>query len=358
MDTDNRKIHLLGMTLDELKTVAADAGLPSYGALQLADWLYRKKATSVDEMTNIAKAKRLLLDASCEVGAFPPAGEMKSADGTVKYLFRISSDRAVETVYIPDNERATLCVSSQAGCRMNCLFCMTGKQGFAANLTAGEIINQIQSVPEAKQLTNVVFMGMGEPFDNTDELFKALEIMTSDYGYGWSPKRITVSTVGIMKGLRRFLEESACHLAVSLHSPYPDERQSLIPAEKAYPATEIIRLLRQYDFSHQRRVSFEYIMFENKNDSPKHADALARLLNRLECRVNLIRFHAAPGVPLRSSSLQKMEQFRDALNARRIMCTIRASRGEDILAACGMLSTDKKNTGRKQSLFPYNEVYL
>jgi 23S rRNA (adenine2503-C2)-methyltransferase len=358
MDTDNRKIHLLGMTLDELKGVASDAGLPSYAALQLADWLYRKKVTSVDEMTNIAKGKRLLLNASYEVGALSPVHETKSADGTVKYLFRVSSDRTVETVYIPDNERSTLCVSSQVGCRMNCLFCMTGKQGFAADLTAGEIINQIRSVPEAEQLTHVVFMGMGEPFDNADELFKVLEIMTSDYGYGWSPKRITVSTVGIMKGLRRFLEESECHLAVSLHSPYPDERQSLVPAEKAYPAAEIIRLLKQYDFSHQRRVSFEYIMFEDKNDSPKHAEALARLLNGLECRVNLIRFHAIPGISLQSSSRQKMEQFRDALNARRIICTIRTSRGEDILAACGMLSTDKKNTSKKQSLFPYNEVYL
>jgi 23S rRNA (adenine2503-C2)-methyltransferase len=358
MNTCNRKIRLLGMTLNELKEVVAGAGLPSYAAFQLADWLYKKKVTSIDEMTNIAKAKRALLNTSYETGAIPPVHKMKSVDGTVKYLFHISSDRAVETVYIPDNKRATLCVSSQVGCRMNCLFCMTGKQGFTANLTANEIINQIQSVPEAEQLTNIVFMGMGEPFDNTNELFKALEIMTSDYGYGWSPKRITVSTVGIMKGLRRFLEESTCHLAISLHSPYPDERQSLIPAEKACPATEIIHLLKQYDFSHQRRISFEYIMFEHKNDSSKHAEALARLLNGLECRVNLIRFHAIPGIPLKSSSVQKMEQFRDVLNIRKITCTIRASRGEDILAACGMLSTIEKNTFHKQSLFPYNEVYL
>jgi 23S rRNA (adenine2503-C2)-methyltransferase len=347
MDVDNRKIYLLGMTLNELKVVVAGMGLPSYAASQLADWLYKKKVTSVSEMTNIAKAKRILLDASYEVGAKPPVGEMKSTDGTVKYLFRISSDHAVETVYIPDDDRATLCVSSQVGCRMNCHFCMTGKQGFAANLTANEIINQIRSVPESEQLTNIVFMGMGEPFDNTDELFKALEIMTSDYGYGWSPKRITVSTVGIMKGLHRFLEESACHLAVSLHSPYSDERQSLMPIEKVYPAAEIIRLVKQYDFSHQRRVSFEYILFENKNDSQEHAETLVRLLRGLTCRVNLIRFHAIPEAPLKSSSLKKMEYFRDMLNLRGVTCTIRTSRGEDILAACGMLSTIEKNTHKK-----------
>ncbi|MDR1331703.1 MAG: 23S rRNA (adenine(2503)-C(2))-methyltransferase RlmN [Tannerella sp.] len=358
MNVNNRKTRLLGMTLDELKEVAVGVGLPSYAARQLADWLYKKKVTSIGEMTNLAKTKRALLEASYEVGALPPGREMKSIDGTVKYLFRIPPDYAVETVYIPEKERATLCVSSQVGCRMNCLFCMTGKQGFSANLTAGDIINQIQSVPVLEQFTNVVFMGMGEPFDNTDELFNALNIMTSDYGYGWSPKRITVSTIGIMEGLRRFLDESTCHLAVSLHSPYSDERRSLMPIEKAYPAAEIIRLLKQYDFSHQRRVSFEYILFENRNDSPTHAEALARMLRGLECRVNLIRFHTIPGTSLESSSQSRMEQFRDALNMRGITCTIRTSRGEDILAACGMLSTTEKNTPEKSSLYPHKELYL
>jgi len=341
------KVRLLGMTIAELKDVAAHIGLPSYAASQIADWLYKKNVSSVDGMTNISKDKRALLDASYETGAMPPVREMTSADGTVKYLFPVAAGHTVESVYIPDRERATLCVSSQVGCRMRCAFCMTGRQGLSANLTAGEIINQINSIPESGRLTNVVFMGMGEPFDNTDELFKALEIMTSAYGYGWSPKRITVSTVGLMKGLRRFLDESACHLAVSLHSPYPDERMSLMPVEKTYPASEIIRLLRQYDFSHQRRVSFEYIMFDGKNDTPTHAAALARLLNGLPCRVNLIRFHAIPDSPLRSSIAEKIAQFRDILNTKGITCTIRASRGEDIFAACGMLSTDEKKLHEK-----------
>ncbi|MDR2763951.1 MAG: 23S rRNA (adenine(2503)-C(2))-methyltransferase RlmN [Tannerella sp.] len=332
------KTPLLGMTLDELKEVAARTGLPAYAAKQMADWIYRKKITSIGEMTNIAVAKRALLETLYETGICPPESRMQSVDGVVKYLFPVASGRAVEAVYIPADERATLCVSSQVGCKMNCLFCMTGRQGFAGNLTTHEIINQIHSVPESAQLTNVVFMGMGEPFDNTDALFNALEILTASYGYAWSPKRITVSTVGVMSGLQRFLEESACHLAVSLHSPFPEERLSLMPVEKAFPAGQVIRLIKQYDFAHQRRVSFEYILFEGRNDSVAHAKALARLLRGIPCRVNLIRYHAIPDVPLQSSSLRQMELFRDTLNAKGLLCTIRASRGEDILAACGMLS--------------------
>ena len=333
---------LEGMTLDELKEVAAQIGLPGYAAKQMADWLYKKKVTSIAEMTNIAVAKRTLLEESFEVGALPPVDCMKSVDGTIKYLFAAGNGNFVEAVYIPTDDRATLCVSSQVGCKMNCLFCMTGKQGFTANLTANQILNQIQSVPESESLTNLVFMGMGEPLDNVDELFKVLEILTSTYGYGWSPKRITVSTIGVAKGLKRFLEESDCHLAVSLHSPFHEERLSLMPVEKAYPAQGVIDLIRQYDFSHQRRVSFEYIVFKNLNDSLKHAKALICLLNDVDCRVNLIRFHAIPNVPLESSDLAKMEVFRDTLNNAGIVCTIRASRGEDIFAACGMLSTAKK----------------
>ena len=336
------KRQLLGMTLDELKEVAAQVGLPGYAAKQMADWLYKKKVTSIAEMTNIAVAKRTLLEESFEVGALPPVDCMKSVDGTIKYLFAAGNGNFVEAVYIPTDDRATLCVSSQVGCKMNCLFCMTGKQGFTANLTANQILNQIQSVPESESLTNLVFMGMGEPLDNVDELFKVLEILTSTYGYGWSPKRITVSTIGVAKGLKRFLEESDCHLAVSLHSPFHEERLSLMPVEKAYPAQGVIDLIRQYDFSHQRRVSFEYIVFKNLNDSLKHAKALICLLNDVDCRVNLIRFHAIPNVPLESSDLAEVQVFRDTLNNAGIVCTIRASRGEDIFAACGMLSTAKK----------------
>ena len=338
------KKKLMGMTLAELQQVAAEVGLPSYTAKQMADWLYKKHITEVSEMTNVALAKRSVLAERYEVGAYPPAMAQRSVDGTIKYLYAAGEGHFVESVYIPTEDRATLCVSSQVGCKMNCLFCMTGKQGFSANLTANQILNQIQSLPERESLTNLVFMGMGEPLDNVNELFKVLEILTAPWGYGWSPKRITVSTVGAMKGLRRFLEESECHLAFSLHSPYPEERLSLMPVEKAFPAQEVIDLIRHYDFTHQRRVSFEYIVFKGLNDDLKHADALARLLRQIPCRVNLIRFHAIPNVPLQTSDMARMEAFRDRLNAKGVVCTIRASRGEDIFAACGMLSTAKSRT--------------
>ena len=338
------KKKLMGMTLAELQQVAAEVGLPGYTAKQMADWLYKKHVTEVSEMTNVALAKRSALAERYEVGAYPPAMAQRSVDGTIKYLYAAGEGHFVESVYIPTEDRATLCVSSQVGCKMNCLFCMTGKQGFSANLTANQILNQIQSLPERESLTNLVFMGMGEPLDNVNELFKVLEILTAPWGYGWSPKRITVSTVGAMKGLRRFLEESECHLAFSLHSPYPEERLSLMPVEKAFPAQEVIDLIRHYDFTHQRRVSFEYIVFKGLNDDLKHADALASLLRQIPCRVNLIRFHAIPNVPLQTSDMARMEAFRDRLNAKGVVCTIRASRGEDIFAACGMLSTAKSRT--------------
>ena len=231
---------------------------------------------------------------------------------------------------------------------MNCLFCMTGKQGYTASLTANQILNQIYSIPERDTLTNVVFMGMGEPFDNLDEVLKALTILTADYGYKWSPKRITVSSVGLKKGLRRFIEESDCHLAISLHSPIPEQRASLMPAERAYSITDIVDLLHNYDFSKQRRLSFEYIMFKGVNDSMLHAKELVRLLRGLDCRINLIRFHAIPNVDLEGSSMNVMIDFRDYLTKNGIFTTIRASRGEDIFAACGMLSTAKEQQMKKQ----------
>ena len=338
------KKKLMGMTLAELQQVAAEVGLPGYTAKQMADWLYKKHVTEVSEMTNVALAKRSALAERYEVGAYPPAMAQRSVDGTIKYLYAAGEGHFVESVYIPTEDRATLCVSSQVGCKMNCLFCMTGKQGFSANLTANQILNQIQSLPERESLTNLVFMGMGEPLDNVNELFKVLEILTAPWGYGWSPKRITVSTVGAMKGLRRFLEESECHLAFSLHSPYPEERLSLMPVEKAFPAQAVIDLIRRYAFTHQRRVSFASSVFKGLNDDLKHADALARLLRQIPCRVNLIRFHAIPNVPLQTSDMARMEAFRDRLNAKGVVCTIRASRGEDIFAACGMLSTAKSRT--------------
>lgn len=330
------------MNLAGLKSVTKNLGMPGFAAKQIASWLYDKKVSSIDEMTNLSLKHRELLKGEYEVGVSAPVDEMRSADGTVKYLYRVDDNRFVEAVYIPDDDRATLCVSSQVGCKMNCKFCMTGKQGFTANLTAAGILNQIISLPERDKLTNVVMMGMGEPLDNLDEVLKALEVMTASYGFAWSPKRITLSTVGLRKGLQRFIEESDCHLAISLHSPVPSQRSELMPAERAFSITEIADLLKNYDFSKQRRLSFEYIVFKGVNDSLIYAKELVKLLRGLDCRMNLIRFHAIPGVDLEGADMETMTAFRDYLTSHGLFTTIRASRGEDIFAACGMLSTAKQ----------------
>ena len=331
---------LLGKNPSQLKEIALAAGLPGFTGNQLAQWIYGKRVRTLGEMTNLSKTGRERLSGSCEVGVARPLGAAVSSDGTKKYLFPVNGnlDNAVEAVMIPDGDRKTLCVSSQAGCRMGCKFCMTGRQGFHGNLSAADILSQFLAVDEAAELTNAVFMGMGEPLDNWEEVKKVIEVLTAPWGYGWSPKRITLSTIGVIPSLKRFLDECRCHLAVSLHDPFPEERLALMPAQKAFPLSDVIALLRQYDFSGQRRVSFEYTMFAGHNDTPRHADALLRLLHGLECRVNLIRFHRIPDFPYGTSSQQAMEAFRDRLARGGITATIRASRGEDILAACGLLA--------------------
>ena len=343
MENNDIKRRLIGLTSQQLKEVAEEMGLPKFTASQIAKWLYQAGATSIDEMTNISKAGRARLSERYCVGTMPPIDCQRSVDGTIKYLFPTENGKFVETVYIPDNVRATLCVSSQVGCKMNCLFCQTGKQGFEGNLTAADILNQICALPERDKLTNIVFMGQGEPMDNLDNVLKATNILTADYGFQWSPKRITVSSVGIKNKLKRFLDESECHIAISMHSPLPEQRQKIMPAERQMSITDIVTLLKQYDFTHQRRASFEYIMFNGINDSMMHAREIIKLTSGLECRVNLIRFHTIPDVDLPGSDMKRMESFRDYLTAHGVFTTIRASRGQDIFAACGLLSTAKKN---------------
>ena len=337
------KTPLLGMTLTQLKEVVAQAGLPAFTAKQIAGWIYDKKVRTIDEMTNISVRNREKLSEKYIIGCTEPVEAQRSVDGTVKYLYQTLKGNYIETVFIPEADRATLCVSSQVGCKMNCRFCMTGKQGFSGNLTVTDILNQLYSLPERDLLTNVVFMGQGEPFDNLDAVLQATELLTADYGYAWSPKRITVSSVGLKKGLKRFLDESDCHLAISLHNPFPAERAAVKKKKKSFSITEITDLLRQYDFSHQRRLSFEYIVFGGVNDSQRHARELIRLLRGLDCRINLIRFHQIPRVDeLKGASEETMLYLRDYLTRHGIFTTIRASRGEDIFAACGLLSTAKQ----------------
>ena len=330
---------LLGKTLPELQAVCAECGLPAFAALQMARWLYLRRVQSIAEMTDISLQCRRALENRYDIGRAAPVDVQVSGDGTRKYLFALEGGANIETVYIPDGERATLCVSSQAGCRMGCRFCMTAQMGFVRHLSAADIVNQILSVPESAGLTNIVFMGMGEPLDNYGAVSRALGVITAEWGMGWSPQRVTLSTIGIGGGLEEFLEHSRCHLAVSVHSPFGSERQALMPMQKAHPLGSALALIRRCNWRGQRRVSFEYILFDKINDTPRHAAALAELVRGLECRINLIRFHPIPRSSLRPSTSEAVQTFLQCLRRRGIVTTLRASRGEDIMAACGMLAT-------------------
>lgn len=330
---------LFGQTLPQLTALAAREGMPSFTAKQIAHWLYHQGVDSVEGMTNVSLAHRLKLGELYSMGITPPTKVSQSADGTHKYLFPTSSGRAVEAAYIPEADRATLCVSSQAGCRMGCRFCASGQLGLQGNLTPGEIVNQLRSIPEWRQVSNIVFMGMGEPFDNLENVLVSLEILTSPWGMGMSPRRITISTVGVIPAMHEFVARSQCHLAVSLHSPFDDQRRELMPVQNAHPIAEVVSAIRGFKISGQRRVSFEYIVFDGMNDSPQHVKAIVRLLGGISCRVNLIRYHAVPGLPYRAPSQERMVEIRDALTSKGVFTTVRASRGQDIMAACGLLST-------------------
>jgi len=330
---------LFGKTLNELTALAVELGLPKFTGKQMAEWLYQKDITSIEEMTNLSKKAREILSAKYEFGLVNSTKVQESVDGTKKYLFPTVQGKFVETAMIPDEDRKTVCVSSQVGCKMGCLFCMTAKQGFQGQLTAGEIVNQIRNIPEWHEVTNIVYMGMGEPFDNLGEVLKSLEILTSEWGFAMSPRRITVSTIGIVPGMVTFLNQSEAHLAVSMHTPFDDERQKLMPVQVAYPLEEVIREIKSWDFGRQRRISFEYIVFKGLNDTPRHVQELCKILNGIKCRINLIRFHPIPGTPLVGTDENTLQRFKDQLNDKGILTTIRASRGLDIYAACGLLST-------------------
>ena len=336
------KPKLYGATLEQLRALCEQLELPRFAHKQIAKWLYSRFVSDIEAMTDLSKVARQRLAEHCDLGLSAPLKVSVSSDGTKKYLFRTFEGESIESALIPDGERMTLCVSSQAGCRMGCKFCATGRMGFRHQLSSTEIINQIVSILERDQLTNLVFMGMGEPLDNIDNLLATLDILTSEWGMAWSPTRITVSTAGVAKSLPRLLDEQKVHIAVSLHNPFPEERKEIMPIENAYSIRQVCDILRRYDFTHQRRVSFEYIVLENMNCSPRHIKELSRLLDGIKCRINLIRFHKIPDSPFFSPPLEKIIEFRDTLTKRGIQTTLRASRGEDIEAACGLLSTAEK----------------
>jgi 23S rRNA (adenine2503-C2)-methyltransferase len=338
-----QKEKLYGKTLNELIAVTKKLGLPGFAARQLSDWLYKKEIQSIDEMTNLSKKIREQLTTDYEIGITPPIRFAVSNDGTKKYLFKVLADKYIETAYMPDRDRATVCLSSQSGCKMGCVFCMTGKQGFQGNLTSNEILNQFRSIDEFQKLTNIVYMGMGEPLDNLTEVLKSLEILTSEWGYAWSPTRITVSTVGLKGPVKDFLEKTRCNLAVSLHSPFDEERNKLMPIQKTNSVEDILEVIKKADINSQRKISFEYILFKGLNDTPRHIKELARILNGIKCRINIIRFHSIPGSEFKSPDINTTNEFKEALNAKGIITTVRVSRGIDIQAACGLLSTLEQN---------------
>jgi len=333
--------HLFGKTLEELKDLSVKLGLPSFTGRQLAEWLYKKEVSSFEEMTNLSLKARALLKENYHTGIISPTDVQESVDGTKKYLFPALEGKFIETAYIPDGKRQTVCVSSQVGCKMGCLFCMTGKQGFQGNLSSGDILNQYRSIPEWRSITNLVYMGMGEPLDNLEEVLKSLEVLTSDWGFALSPRRITVSTIGITPAMLEFLNRSNAHLAVSLHTPFEEERRKLMPVQQVYPLKEVLKEIKSWDFGRQRRISFEYILFKDFNDSAAHVNELSKILHGIRCRINLIRFHPIPDTPLESPGEETINLFKEKLVAKGITTTIRASRGQDIWAACGLLSTKK-----------------
>ncbi len=342
------KENLFGKSLEELTNLVVELGMPSYTGKQICEWLYKKDIHEIEEMSNISRANRAKLCERYKLGLTAHLSVQESFDGTKKYLFPALDKKFIETAYIPEENRSTLCVSSQVGCKMGCLFCMTGKQGFQGNLTAGEIVNQIRSLPERDKLTNIVYMGMGEPLDNTEEVIKSLKILTSEWGFGMSPGRITVSTIGIIPGLERFLNETEAHLAISLHTPFDEERKRLMPVQTVYPILEVLNYIRKFNWYRQRRISFEYIMFKDINDTDAHIRELTTLLWGIHCRINLIRFHPIPDTPLESTGDERIIAFRDELSRQGIITTIRRSRGQDIYAACGLLSTKELQKQEKK----------
>lgn len=341
------KYPLLEMTLIGLWSLVKRLGMLGFAAKQIAPRLYDKKVTSTDGTTNLSLKYRGLSKQSYEIGVEAPMEEIHSVDGTVEYLHPVGENHFVKSVYIPSDKRVTLYISSQVDCRIGCKFCMTRKQDYSANLTVHQIINQTYSLPERGKLMNVVVMETGEPFDNPEKVLKILDMLTGSCGCVRNPKRVTVSTAGLRKGLRRFIEESDCYLAISSRPPVATQRVELAPVGKASSITEMVELLKNYDSSKQRRLSFEYIALKKFDDSQVYAKELLRLLHGLDCRVNLIHFHSIPGVALEGADTGTITYFRDYLTMHGLFTTICTSRGEDIFTVCGMLSTTKQEESSK-----------
>ncbi len=350
-------INLLGLPRSELIDFFADCGESPFRAKQILKWIHQRGMTDFDAMTDLSKPLRKKLSDLSVIEGLRPIVENVSADGTRKWLLSLSDDNCIETVFIPEGDRGTLCVSSQVGCSLNCTFCATGRQGFNRNLTASEIIAQLWhawsqlSDGGRRPITNVVMMGMGEPLLNYESVVAALQLMLDDCAYGFSRRRITLSTAGIVPGINRLLADCPVSLAVSLHAPDDELRNRLVPLNRKYQIAELMEACRRYaNADRRRRVTFEYVMLKDVNDSPAQAERLARLLNDVPAKVNLIPYNRVAGLPYERSAAETIDRFRDVLLSRRIMTITRKTRGDDVNAACGQLKGDFIDRTRRSAL--------
>jgi 23S rRNA (adenine2503-C2)-methyltransferase len=339
------KKNLCGLTAEEIFDIIKRGGFEFRHAVTIANLIYKKRTTDFSLANKLPKSLLAYLAENTFTLISEPVANEISADRTIKYLFRNRDGISYETVFIPETKRNTVCVSTQSGCRMGCPFCMTAKYGFYGDLSAGDILTQVIGIPFADKVTRVVFMGMGEPLDNTENVLKACNILTSERGMAISPGNITVSTVGITPGVKRFLEESACNLTVSLFSPFTDERIRVVPAEKKYPVSEIIDIMKNHPVRKKRRFSIAYVMIKNVNDTNKHLNALIKMLKGTGIRVNLLPYHPVKNDPVSSSSQERMMLFKHNLVMSGVSASIRRSRGTDISAACGLLASGLKPSG-------------
>ena len=340
-------VEIKNLNFEEFQDFVQNLGLEKYRARQIAQWLYKKRIRSFDEMTNISKSVRKLLSGNAEIDVLKPVKVEESADGTRKYLFELEDGNRIESVFIPEKDWNTLCVSTQVGCPAQCKFCLTAKDGFTRNLTAAEIVDQYihvqRDVGEDRRISNVVFMGMGEPLLNFDNVKKAVEIMTDRNMLDLSTRKITISTVGIVPGIDRMAKEmNKVKLAVSLHATTDETREKIVPLNRRYPISEIMAALKRYPADNIRRIMIEYVMLKGVNDSIEDAKRLVKLIKGIPVKVNLIPFNPYPGALFEPSPREQIEKFQKVLWDYNIAAFIRDSRGQDISAACGMLRTKEK----------------
>ena len=357
MRTDSGRVNLLELDEAGLRAFFESIGEKPFRAQQVLKWIYHQSVTDIGAMTNLGLALREKLDAIAEITLPEIIREQRSEDGTIKWLIGFHGGNAVETVYIPETKRGTLCVSSQVGCALNCTFCSTGAQGFARNLATDEIIGQVWLAANAlgherhgqRHITNIVMMGMGEPLLNFDAVVPALSLMRNDLGFGFAAKRVTVSTAGMVPGIRRLRESIDVALAVSLHAPLDDVRVELVPLNRKYPIAELMQVCREYvSGKHKRSVTFEYTLIDGINDHPEHAHKLVKLLRTVPSKLNLIPFNPFPGTRYRCSPPDRIARFQEIVMAGGLIATVRKTRGEDIDAACGQL-VGKVNDRTKRS---------